>query len=314
MIVHLDGKLLPADAARVSVFDRGFLFGDGIYEGLRAFDGHVAAIDRHIERMRQGLREADIPWDAAKLTPLTRELLDANRLSDAFIYWHVTRGTPNPDDPVRTRRPASPLSPTIFGFCTPTPPLDAYLPPNPPPSKTAVVMEDTRWLRGHIKAISLMGSVLNTLESIRAGADDAVLVRNGLLAETTSANVLIATARPGGLTIATPSLSSVPILAGVTRDLLLHEAARQGIAIEDRPVRASELNEASEVIAVGTLTMITSITRLGERVLCDGRPGPVAHRLLALLVDAIRRDRGRLRHSPARAGKSPPSPRPRTPP
>ena len=291
MLVHLNGQLLHRDQARISVFDRGFLFGDGIYEGLRAFRGKVVGMPGHIARMNNGLREARIAWDAVQLAPLTRQLLDANKLADAFIYWHITRGTPNPADPVRSRKPASDLPPTVFGFCTPTPPLEQYLPPNPPPTKTAVVMEDTRWLRGHIKAISLIGSVLNTLESSEAGADDAVLVRSGLLAETTSANLIIATPRPDGTTeIATPSLASVPILAGVTRDLLLAEAARQGVAIEDRPVRASELETASEVIAVGTLTMITSITRLNGRVLCGGTPGPAAARLLGLLVDAIRRE------------------------
>jgi D-alanine transaminase len=291
MLVHLNGQLIPRDQARISVFDRGFLFGDGIYEGLRAFGGKVVGLPGHIARMNNGLREARIPWDAAQLAPLTRQLLEANRLADAFIYWHVTRGTPNPSDPVRSRKPASDLPPTVFGFCTPTPPIEQYLPPNPPPQKTAVVMEDTRWLRGHIKAISLIGSVLNTLESSEAGADDAVLVRNGLLAETTSANLIIATPGPNSRTaIATPSLSSVPILAGVTRDLLLAEAARQGVVIEDRRVLASELETASEVIAVGTLTMVTSITRLSGRSLCGDAPGPVATRLLSLLVNAIGRE------------------------
>jgi D-alanine transaminase len=291
MLIHLNGQLMHRDQARISVFDRGFLFGDGIYEGLRSFRGRVVGMPGHIARMNNGLREARIPWDAAQLAPLTRQLLDANKLPDAFIYWHITRGTPNRADPVRSRKPASDLPPTIFGFCTPTPSLEQYLPPNPPPAKTAVVMEDTRWLRGHIKAISLIGSVLNTLESGEAGADDAVLVRNGLLAETTSANLIIATPRPDGTTeIATPSLSSVPILAGVTRDLLLAESARQGVPISDRPVREPELAMASEVIAVGTLTMITSITCLNGRLLCGGSPGPAAARLLGLLVDAIRRE------------------------
>jgi D-alanine transaminase len=292
MIVHLNGQLVPREQAQVSVFDRGFLFGDGIYEGLRAFDGRVVAMDRHIARMDNGLREARVAWDAAALGPLTEQLLAANRMGDAFIYWQVTRGAPGPNDPVRARKPSA-MMPTIFGYCSPTPALGAYEPPNLPPSKSAVVLEDTRWLRGHVKSIALMGGVLNVIEANEQGHDDAVLVRDGLLAETTSANVVVAVPRGDGATeIATPSLDSVSILAGVTRDILIEEAARQGVPIVERPVRAEELERASEVIAVGTLTMVTSITRLNGRALCGGRPGPEAVRLLGILIDAIRREHG----------------------
>jgi D-alanine transaminase len=290
MLVHLNSQILPHFEARVSVFDRGFVFGDGIYEGLRAFDGHVVAMDRHIARMNNGLREARIEWDAAALAPLTDQLLAANGLRDAFIYWQVTRGTPGPNDPVRARKPSG-MRPTVFGYCSPTPLLSAYEPPNLPPTKSAVVLEDSRWLRGHIKSIALMGGVLNVVEAGEQGHDDAVLVRGGLVGETTSANVVVAVPRADGTTeIATPSLCSVSILAGVTRDILLEEASRQGVAIADRAVRVDELSRASEVIAVGTLTMVTAITRLDGRELCGGRPGPVATRLLKVLVDAIRCD------------------------
>ncbi|HYE63297.1 MAG TPA: aminotransferase class IV [Phycisphaerales bacterium] len=290
MLVHLDGQLLPHTEAKVSVFDRGFVFGDGIYEGLRAFDGHVVAMDRHIARMRAGLREARIDWDAAALAPLTAQLLAANKMDDCFIYWQVTRGTPGPSDPVRARKPGS-MRPTVFGYCSPTPPLATYEPPNLPPTKSAVILEDTRWLRGHIKSIALMGGVLNVIEANERGHDDAVLVRDGLLAETTSANVVVVLPRADGTAeIATPSLGSTSFLAGVTRDILLEEAARQELAISDRSVTTGELQRASEVIAVGTLTMITSITRLDGRELCGGKAGPVAVKLLKVLVDAISRE------------------------
>jgi len=289
MIVHLNSQLLLHSEARVSAFDRGFVFGDGIYEGLRAFDGHVVAMDRHIARMNSGLRESRIEWDAAALAPLTDQLLAANRMKDCFIYWQVTRGTPGPNDPVRARKPSG-MTPTVFGYCSPTPLLSAYEAPSLPPTKSAVVLEDTRWLRGHIKSIALMGGVLNVVEANEQGHDDAVLVRDGLVGETTSANVIVAVPRADGSTeIATPSLSSISILGGVTRDILLEEASRQGGQISDRPVSVEELDLATEVIAVGTLTMITAITRLNGRELCGGRPGPVAVRLLQVLVDAIRR-------------------------
>jgi D-alanine transaminase len=290
MLVHLQGQLLPHAEAKVSVFDRGFVFGDGIYEGLRAFDGRVVAMDRHITRMQNGLREARIEWDAAQLAPLTQQLLEANKMKDCFIYWQVTRGTPNPGDPVRARKPSA-MRPTVFGYCAPTPVITTYEPPNLPPTKSAITIEDSRWLRGHVKATSLLGGVLNVIEANEQSHDDAVLVRDGLIGETTSANLVVALPRPDGTTeVATPSLDSISILAGVTRDILLEEAARQALLISDRPVRVDELARATEVIAVGTLTMITAITRLNGRELCRGKPGPLSIRLLQVLVDAIKRD------------------------
>lgn len=106
VLVHLNGEILPADRARVGVFDRGFLMGDGIYEGLRAFrrtrraDGPATA-----RRMNHGLNSCRIAWDAARMDGLTRDLLKANGLRDAFIYWQVTRGVPAPGQPVRDARP-----------------------------------------------------------------------------------------------------------------------------------------------------------------------------------------------------------------
>src|SRR3954469_25445989 len=123
MLIHLNSQILPVGEARVSVLDRGFLLGDGIYEGLRAFDGRVVGMDLHIKRMQAGLDEARIPWDAAQLTGLTHQLLEVNKLRDAFIYWQVTRGAPAAGQPVRTRRLSGVVTPTVFGYATPTPGL-----------------------------------------------------------------------------------------------------------------------------------------------------------------------------------------------
>ncbi len=96
MIVSLNHRLLPRDQARIDPFDRGFLFADGVYEGLRAFSGHVVGMPLHVRRLAAGLRELRIDFDAGLMVERTRELLDANRLRDAFIYWQVTRGVPAP--------------------------------------------------------------------------------------------------------------------------------------------------------------------------------------------------------------------------
>jgi D-alanine transaminase len=289
MLVHLNSQLLPVDQARISPLDRGFLFGDGIYEGLRAFDGRVVAIDLHIKRMQAGLNTARIPWDAARLATITDQLLAANNLKDAFIYWQVSRGQPAPGQPIRTRLLKGQITPTVFGYAVATPPLSAYEAPHSPPSKTMAIVQDTRWLRGQMKSISLLGSVLAAIEADETGADDAILVRDGLVAETTSANIVLAVPRADGTTeLVTPSLESVPILAGVTRDLLIDAGARYGLPISQRAVYLEELRSATEIMALGTLTMVTSVNKLDGRPVGTGTPGPIARKLMEAMLKAIR--------------------------
>jgi len=287
VIVHLDGSLVPGAEARVSVFDRGFLFGDGVYEGLRAFDGHVIAIGAHVRRMREGLAQVRIEgFDPGALPEMTRELLRANGLEDAFVYWQVTRGAPAPGEPARARIPVrgSRMRPTVLGFATPQPPIAVDMAPG---VRTAVVAPDLRWRRGLIKCVSLMGGVLAAIEADEAGAEDAVMVRDGLVAESVAANVFIA--KDG--VFATPALDSAPILAGVTRGLLLGADA----SIEERPVTEEELRQADEVMLVGTTTLVAAVTHLDGRPVGRGedagRPGPMCRRLMKTLLGAIERDR-----------------------
>lgn len=289
MIVHLNGKLVPRDQATVSVFDRGFVFGDGIYEGLRSFRGRVVGLDRHIRRMDGGLREARIEWDAGRLAALTDELLAANSMPDAFVYWQVTRGAPGPGQPVRTRVPAASMEPTVFGYCSPQPSIEKFTPPHLPPTVTCAAVADLRWRRGHIKSISLLGNVLAALEAHESDAQDAILVRDGLVSEGSATNVLLAVPGPGGSTeLVTPSLDSVSILGGITRELLVDFVPDLSV----RPVREEELHGASELMLVGTTSMVTSVTHLNGRAVGDGTPGPLARRLLADLVGIIQDDLG----------------------
>lgn len=284
MLVHLNGRILPLDQARVSPFDRGFIFGDGVYEGLRSFAGKMRAMDRHVRRMRSGLEEARIPWDPSRLEELSLELIRANGLPDAFVYWQVTRGAPGPGQPVRTRVPTGPMEPTVFGYCTPVAPVGAFL---EPPTIRMCTRPDLRWHRGHVKSISLMGGVLSAVESAERGGADALLIRDGLVAEGTYANVVLAWKRPdGGHDVATPPIDAPSILEGVTRALELD--ACPDIAV--RPVREHELCTASEIMLVGTTTMVTSVTHLDGRAVGTGAPGPVARRLLRALVGSICRD------------------------
>jgi D-alanine transaminase len=282
VIVHLNGKLVPAAQATVSVFDRGFVFGEGVYEGLRSFRGRLVAMDKHIRRMKTGLDECRIDWDPARMIPLTEELLQANATPDAFIYWQVTRGHPGPGQPVRTRTPQGAMTPTVFGYCSAQPAIEKF---STPPTVTCAVRPDTRWSRGHLKSTSLLGGVLAAIEAQEAGASDAIMVRDGLVTEATASNVILAVkSRSGETELVTPSLESVSILAGVTRALELE----QGPGIVSRPVMVDELSRASEIMLLGSTSMVTSVTELDGRPVGEGKPGPQAHRLLRALVEIIR--------------------------
>ncbi len=286
MIIHLNGQLVPVEQAAISPFDRGFVFGDGIYEGLRSFRGRIVALDRHLRRMRAGLAESRIDFDPAPLGALSEQLMAANALPDAFVYWQITRGAPLPGQPVRTRVPGAGMRPTVFGYCSSQPPLEAF---TEPPTCTAAVRPDTRWQRGHMKSIALMGNVIAAMEAREAGAQDAIFVRGGLVAEGTATNVILALPEPGGATrVVTPSLSSVSILGGITRELLLENAPQ----IEERPVRVEELFAASEIMLVGSTSMVTSVLMVDGRPVGTGRIGSIARTLLRTLVRAIELDLG----------------------
>jgi D-alanine transaminase len=278
VIVHLNGELVPLRRASISPLDRGFIFGDALYEGLRATHGRVIALDRHAARLAAGLAESRIAgFDANSLHGLTRDLLDANGLRDAFIYVQVSRGAPAPGAPVRERVPLGLGAPTVFAYAEPDLAFEAITEPR---TTTAVTIPDPRWSRGHIKSSSLMGNVLAVLEAADHDGAEPLLVRDGLASEGAATNLFLSM----GGEIHTPALDSAPMLHGVTRALLLeHEPG-----IVERPVPEADLRDADELMLVGTRTCVASITHLDGRPVGGGAsPGPAARRLLAALHRAV---------------------------
>lgn len=281
MLVHLNGSIISRSEARIDPFDRGFVFGDGVYEGLRAFRGQVRSIERHVARLRDSLRAARIDFDANRLWRLSEDLLRANALDNAFLYWQFTRGVPGPGQPVRGRVPEGPMSPTVFGYALERPALERC---SEPGTTSAATVEDFRWHRGRVKAISLLGNVMAAMEARERGAEDAIFVRDGLVGEATATNVMVVLPDDAGRgQIVTPSLDKVSILAGVTRDLLLENCPE----IVERPVQANELARASEILLCGTNTMIASVLSLNGAPVGNGEIGPVARRLAGRLVEII---------------------------
>ena len=286
MIVYLNGEFVPVEDAKISVLDRGFLFGDGVYEGLRTFEGRVHSARMHVDRLAEGLSATGIEGDAQALPKLCEELVRQNSLADAFIYFQYPRGTPTPGSPPRSRVPHGGTRPTVFGMCAAQGTIDEC---EQIQTTRVGVCEDYRWLKGQIKSTSLLGNVMAALEGHKVGAEEAIMHRGPLLAEATSSNVILALARDDGSTqLVTPSLESVPILAGVTRGKLLELEP----AIVERAVTMDEFERASEVILCGTMAMVSSVTHVDGRAVGNGTPGPEAERLLRLFLHAIREELG----------------------
>lgn len=298
MIIHLNGQLTPAEHARISPLDRGFILGEGVYEGLRAIPWpsaphgvRIVGLTEHTERMRAGLSRACIDADVSQLGAWSAELCKANGLTDAFVYWQVTGGPPALGEPPRVRVPGRAGTPTVFGYASPQPAFESL---REPPVKRVRRVRDVRWEVGTLKSTSLLGNVLCAREAAAHGCDEALLIRGfdpatgaGVLAEGLATNVAIVVDRGGHTEIATPSLSSAPILAGVTRTLMLRVAPE----IVERTVDARELASAREVMFFGTTTFVTSVVEIDGRTVGDGRPGPATRDLFARLMRFIREGR-----------------------
>ena len=279
MRVWLNGAVVPLEQAHVSPFDRGFLFGDGVYELVRFFDGTGMAMEAHLRRLERSLAQTRITgFTRHQAAHAMHAVLDAQGLRDAAVYLQVTRGAP----PVRSHVPPAGLAPTTFAYAVPSGPLDSLQEPAP---IRVSVQPDLRWHRCDIKSISLMGSVLPMLAAADVDAEEAVLVRDGLLSEGGSSNVLLV--RDGA--VITPPVDDEPsILHGTVREVALQAAREAGLRVEERRVRQVELAGADEIMVASSRRILASVTHVDGRPFRDARPGPVARRLLEGVRESVR--------------------------
>jgi len=276
MIVYLNGEYVAAETARLSPFDRGFLFADGVYEVARFYRGRPYRLAEHLERLREGLAALRIEIDAAFYADVARRLLDENRLSaeDAIVYAQVTRGAA----PRTHAFPPAGTPPTVFAFARasePSPPAEA---------SAAILMPDERWGRCNIKSVMLLPNILAAQAAKEAGALDALFVRDGLVLEATKANLFLV---KGGVVRTAPN--GPWILPGVTRVATLEAARRLGHAVDERAFTVEELWAADEVFLASTSLWTHSLTRVGGRPVGGGRPGPVCEKLRASLYEEFTR-------------------------
>lgn len=265
----LNGDIVAADAARVSPFDRGFLFGDGIYEVVPSYDGKPFRLEAHFERLESGLGALGIvnPHSRARWTELVQELIAANGGGDMGIYLEVTRGVGRGRDFL----PEPDMRPTVFGFCWR---LGASRPGQLQRGLAVVTLQDIRWSRCDIKSVALLGPVMLRMEAARRGADEAILVRGDRLAEGSSSAVFIVDRGR----IATPPASHER-LPSITRLVVADVLDALSLPLDVREIRTDELFTADEIWIASSTREALPVTQVDGKTVGTGRPGPLWQRM-----------------------------------
>lgn len=272
--VYLSGEFLPPERAMVSAFDRGFVFGDGVYEVIPVFGRRLFRLSHHLARLRRSLAEVRLPnplpadeWEKI-LARLIRDV-DAD---DQSVYLQITRG-PAPRDhafPPDVR-------PTVFAYAQPMKPA---APDTLAQGVAVITASDIRWLRCDIKATALLANALLRQQANDRGATEAILIRDGMITEGAASNIFIV----HGHTLYTPPNGPF-ILPGITRDLILELARANDIPAREEPLPEATLFDAAEIWITSSMREILPVTRLNDRAVGTGRPGPMHARLYALYQD-----------------------------
>ncbi len=260
-ICYLNGDFLPLEEARVSVLDRGFIFGDGIYEMIPAFSGHAFRLQEHLQRLQNSLDAVHIrnPHSLEEWSQLIHAVIEKNRTGHQAIYLQVTRGVAHRDH-------AFPdvSEPTVFIMSNPLPVSREVKP------VSATILEDPRWNNCDIKAISLLPNVLLRQKARERGAYEAILIRDGLLTEGAASNVFIV--RDG---IVRTSPKDSRILPGITRDLIVELLHKHEIPCEEREITEADVRAADEIWLTSSTREIVPVTQLDGVSVGTGEPGPV---------------------------------------
>lgn len=279
--VYLNGSFLPAEQACVPVLDRGFIFGDGVYEVIPAYGGKLFRLEEHLQRLQNSLDAVRIPnpHDTDAWVTLLDTLVTHNGGGEQSLYLQVTRGCAQRDHAM----PAQP-TPTVFAMCNPLKPPATEIIEN---GVAAITLDDIRWQRCHIKAISLLPNILLRQEALDQNAAEAILIRDGLATEGAASNLF---AVLDGV-LCTPPTGPF-LLPGITRDLILELAAANDIAHCEQHISRLDLQQADEIWLTSSTREILPVTRLDNIMVADGQPGPLFKQMLALYQDYKQQLRG----------------------
>ena len=279
--VYVNGDYLPEGDAKVSIFDRGFLMADGVYEVTSVLDGKLVDFDGHTRRLHRSLSELDMApaCSDAELLAMHRELVRLNGIDQGMIYLQITRGNPGDRSFVF---PEADVPSTIVAFTQNIPTLaDA------PAAKTGfrvISIPDIRWGRRDIKTVQLLYPSMGKMMAKKAGVDDSWFVEDGTVTEGTSNNAYIVK----GNRIITRQLTN-DILHGITRTAVLRFAAEAQFEVEERPFTVDEVKQADEAFATAATIFVMPVVEMDGTAIGTGKPGPVALRLRELYIEEMRK-------------------------
>jgi len=273
-VIYLNGEFMPIEQARIPVLDRGFIFGDGVYEVIPVYSRHPFRLHEHLRRLRESLKSIKLanPHDEATWVHLIGRLIALNEPEDQSLYMHVTRGPAKRDHAFPKG-----VAPTVFLMSNPltTPPRQQVS-----EGVCAITALDNRWLRCDIKAIALLPNVLLRQEAVDAGCVEAVLLREGFMTEGAASNIFVVSK---GVMMAPPK--NHLMLPGITYDVVLELAQANGIRHEVREIAEAELRGADEIWLTSSTKEVLAITRLDDAPVGNGKPGPLFERMYKLYQD-----------------------------
>ncbi|WP_150049514.1 MULTISPECIES: D-amino acid aminotransferase [Methylomonas] len=267
--VYLNGEYLPLAQAKVSVLDRGFLFGDGIYEVIPVYRGRLFRLEEHVTRLNNSLRaiRLELTKTATEWQAIFQPLLEQDK--DQSVYLQITRGYA----PKRDHGFPHPMVPTIFAMCNE---IKAF--PGRVAGIKAITVDDIRWQLCHVKAITLLANILMRQEALDQDCEEAILVRNGYVTEGAASNLF---AVIDGELITPPK--NHEILSGITRDVILELAAANSIAYREDVIAVEALQDASEVWVASSTREVVPVVEIDGMPVGDGKPGPLFFRMDQLL-------------------------------
>ncbi|MGD1982407.1 MAG: D-amino-acid transaminase [Chromatiaceae bacterium] len=278
-IVYVNGAYLPEEEAKISVFDRGFLFADGVYEVTSVLRGNLIDNPGHLARLHRSLGELDMaaPAHDDEIEQIQKALVEKNQIDEGLVYLQVTRGAADRDF-------AYPMgvAPSLVMF---TQQKKLVANPQADTGISVIAVDDIRWKRRDIKTVGLLAPSMAKMQAKAAGADDAWMVEDGYVTEGSSNNAFIVNAEG---TLVTRQLGN-EILAGITRKAVLRLAEEQQLALEQRPFSIEEAGSAREAFITSATTFVMPVVSLNGQPVGDGRPGAVTRRLRKLYIEtAIR--------------------------
>ncbi len=280
--VYVNGEYLPEAEAKVSIFDRGFLMADGVYEVTSVLGGKLIDFDGHAKRLQRSLDELDMasPVSVEDLLGIHRELVRANEIDEGLVYLQITRGAPDDRDFAFPDPETTPATIVLFTQAKPG------LADSPAAKKgiKVISIEDIRWGRRDIKTVQLLYPSMGKMMAKKAGADDAWLVEDGHVTEGTSNNAYIVKGRK----IITRHLSS-DILHGITRAAVLRFAREAQMEVEERAFTIDEAKAADEAFITSASTFVMPVVEIDGAALGAGVPGPVTTRLREVYLEESRK-------------------------